>query len=127
MISCATEMDYREAYAVLSRLVRHPGSPLVKLSSLLCTRLRINGVASSKSPPYELNRDLNRGPGLSRWSGEPLGNCIELGASILIGIAPGNSTVALAVGDSSALNGFGTCTSSSDNPLRDGAGFSASA
>lgn len=112
---------------MLSRLVRQPGSTLVKLSSLLWTRLRMNGVATSKSPPYELNLDLNLGPGLSRWSGDPFGNCIELGASTLIGMAPGNSNIALVpgtVGDSSVLNGSRTLTSSSDNPLRNGAGFS---
>jgi hypothetical protein len=37
-------------YAVLSRLVRHPGSPTIKKSvSRLWTRLRMNGVEESKS------------------------------------------------------------------------------
>ena len=76
MISCATETDYRKAYAVPSRLVRHPGSALVKLSSHSADKWR--SVVKITSMRVASDRELNRGPGLSRWSREPLGNYIEL-------------------------------------------------
>lgn len=128
-----------KTYAVLSRRVRQPGSPVIILSSRLCTRLRIKGVGTSKSP-YELNLDLIvlDGLGLSSpcCSGEVPGNWIVLvelcgaGPSTDTGAVTGKSIGDLdpgAVGELSLLKVLGRFSgslSSSVRPRRNGAGFS---
>ena len=111
---------------MLSLRILQSGSVSSEVSSLLCTLLRIKGVATSYSPYVFGPLDLLKFRGEPECSGELIGNCIELvEVSILMGLVVGNSTWPFELRGMPRLKEETSpwSFSSSGNGLRNGAGF----